>query len=159
MGTSAAATGVLFWTGSFTTSGECIASGLVQRFGSLDCITDNAGCFADAAFPKGGSIIHFGDHHVYVVVVSEEYPSEVLTLSDPPPVGGGSYDSSIDPCTDTEVMMAGSGNHNHHPLLSGRRTELKPPPRCPSPALWRRRSRISVRPSTLAWIPQWLRLS
>ncbi|MBI0384643.1 hypothetical protein JBE27_52405, partial [Streptomyces albiflaviniger] len=68
-------TGVSFRTGPYTTSGERVASGLVLRFGSLDCIADNAACFADTAFPEGGSIISFGDHRVYVVLVPEEYPS------------------------------------------------------------------------------------
>jgi hypothetical protein len=112
-----AATGVSFWTGSFIASSERVALGLVQRFGSLDYITDNAACFTDAAFPEGGSIIHFGDHCVYVAVVSEEYPSEVLIFSDPPPVGGDSYDNSIDPCTYAEVMMAGSDDHSCRPPL------------------------------------------
>jgi hypothetical protein len=111
MGLSTAATGVLFRTGSFAASSENVASGLVLRFGSLDCITDNA------TFPQGSSIIHFSDHHVYVVVVSEEYPSEVLTFSDPPPIGGDTYDCSIDPCTYAEVMMAGSGDHSCRPPL------------------------------------------
>jgi hypothetical protein len=109
--------GVSFRTGSLTASGECIASGLVLRFGSLDCITNNAACFADAAFPKGGSIVHFGDHRVYVVVVSDEYPSEVLTFSDPPPVGGDGSSSNTDPCVYAEVMMASSGDHSRLPPL------------------------------------------
>jgi hypothetical protein len=112
-----ASVGVSFWTGCFTASSERVASGLVLRFGSLDCITNNIACFAEAAFPEGGSIIHFGDHRIYVAVVSEEYPSEVLTFSNPPPIGGDSYDSSIDPCTYAEAMMAGSGDHNRCPPL------------------------------------------
>ena len=97
VGLYAAATGVSFRTGSFTTSGERVALGLVLRFGSLDCVTDNAACFADA-FPEGGSIIHFGDHRVDFAVIPEEYPSEVLTFSDPPPVSSGGCSSSISSC-------------------------------------------------------------
>ena len=110
VGPSAAATGVSFRTGPFTTSGERVASGLVLRFGAFDCITDNAACFADATFPEGGSIIHFGDHRVYVAVVPEEYPSEVLTFSDSLSEGGSSCDSSVDSRAYAEIMMAGSGS-------------------------------------------------
>jgi hypothetical protein len=81
------------------------------------CITDNAACFADVAFPEGGSIVHFGDHCVYVAVISEEYPSKVLTFSDPPPIGRDGCNSSIDPCTYVEVMMASSSNHSFRPPL------------------------------------------
>jgi hypothetical protein len=99
MGTSTASAGVSFRTGSLTASGERVASGLVLRFGSLDCITDNAACFADAAFPEDGSIIHVCDHRIYVAIISKEYPNEVLAFSDFPPIGGDGYDSSIDPWT------------------------------------------------------------
>jgi hypothetical protein len=75
MGPSASATGVFFRTGLTITTGERVASGLVWRFGSLDCVSDNAGCFADRPFPAGGSIISFGEHDVYVATVAPpRYP-------------------------------------------------------------------------------------
>jgi hypothetical protein len=40
-----AATGVKFWSGSPSTLGEKVASGLVLRFGTLDCVNDNLACF------------------------------------------------------------------------------------------------------------------
>ncbi|KAK1695823.1 hypothetical protein QYE76_012520 [Lolium multiflorum] len=57
VGPSASAAGVFIRTGLTTTTGERVASGLIWRFGSLDCVSDNAGCFADRPFPAGGNII------------------------------------------------------------------------------------------------------
>ncbi|KAK1682509.1 hypothetical protein QYE76_043357 [Lolium multiflorum] len=61
--------GVFIRTGLTITTGERVASGLIWRFGSLDCVSDNAGCFADRPFPAGGSVISFGGHDVYVATV------------------------------------------------------------------------------------------
>ncbi|KAK1666788.1 hypothetical protein QYE76_054947 [Lolium multiflorum] len=47
VGPSASSAGVFIRTGLTTTTGERVASGLIWRFGSLDCVSDNAGCFAD----------------------------------------------------------------------------------------------------------------
>ncbi|KAK1609497.1 hypothetical protein QYE76_033170 [Lolium multiflorum] len=78
VGPSASAAGVFIRTGLTTTTGERVASGLVWRFGSLDCVSDNAGCFADRPFPAGGNIISFGGFDVYVATVAPpRYPREI----------------------------------------------------------------------------------
>ncbi|KAK1683164.1 hypothetical protein QYE76_044012 [Lolium multiflorum] len=82
VGPSASAAGVFIRTGLTTTTGERVASGLIWRFGSLDCISDNAGCFADRPFPAGGNIISFGGFDVYVATVAPPcYPREIEVMA------------------------------------------------------------------------------
>ncbi|KAK1647766.1 hypothetical protein QYE76_065571 [Lolium multiflorum] len=105
VGPSASSAGVFIRTGLTITTGERVASGLVWRFGSLDCVSDNAGCFADRPFPAGGSIISFGGHDVYVATVAPpRYPRQVLRCASPPPRAGSSAPAS--PAV-VQVMMAG----------------------------------------------------
>ncbi|KAK1686625.1 hypothetical protein QYE76_047473 [Lolium multiflorum] len=107
VGPSASAAGVSFRTGHTTTTGERVASGLIWRFGSLDCVSDNAGCFADRPFPVGGSVISFGGHDVYVATVAPpRYPREVLRYASPPP-GAGASNTLASPCVVQEVMATG----------------------------------------------------
>jgi hypothetical protein len=72
VGPAVAPAGVFIRTGLTIDSGERVASGLVQRLGSLDFVSDNAGCFADRPFPRNGTFIHFGDHRVLIKLVTEQ---------------------------------------------------------------------------------------
>ena len=76
-----------------------------MTFGTLKCVINNAACFADSAFPEDGSIVHFGEHRVYIAVVPE-YPAEVLACSGPSLDEVAGCDSSAEPCVFAEVMMA-----------------------------------------------------
>ncbi|XP_051178949.1 uncharacterized protein [Lolium perenne] len=106
VGPSASSAGVFIRTGLTTTTGERVASGLIWRFGSLDYVSDNAGCFADRPFPAGGSIISFGGHDVYVAIVAPpRYPRQVLRCASPPP-GAGASSVPASPAV-VQVMMAG----------------------------------------------------
>jgi hypothetical protein len=58
-----------------------VASGLIPRFSTLDCITDSLACFKNR-FIGYCSIISFGEHRFYVVV-PEPFPNEVANVSDP----------------------------------------------------------------------------
>ncbi|KAE8801050.1 DNA mismatch repair protein Mlh1 [Hordeum vulgare] len=78
MGPVATSAKVTFRAGPFTPSGKHVAHGLVMCYGTLDCVNDNAHRLEDADFPVGGSIAPFGSHRVYVAVVPDEYPAEVL---------------------------------------------------------------------------------
>ncbi|KAK1599869.1 hypothetical protein QYE76_018449 [Lolium multiflorum] len=111
---------------------------LDRRFGSLDCVSDNAGCFADRPFPAGGSIISFGGHDVYVATVAPpRYPRQVLRCASPPPRAGCSVPAS--PAI-VQVMMAGEEvtknprtrgpNLERHvdPNASGSGPKAPPPP-------------------------------
>ncbi|WP_447341303.1 hypothetical protein, partial [Mycobacterium tuberculosis] len=59
--------------------------GLVSKLSVFVCAAEGASLGADVAFPAGGSVVPFGKLCVYVVLVPNEYPSEVLTFSDPLP--------------------------------------------------------------------------
>ncbi|KAK1618018.1 hypothetical protein QYE76_023535 [Lolium multiflorum] len=107
VGPSASAAGVFIRTGLTTTTGERVASGLIWRFGSLDCVSDNAGCFADRPFPAGGNIISFGGFDVYVATVAPpRYPREIVRCASPPPGAGASL-TTTGPCIMQEVMATG----------------------------------------------------
>ncbi|KAK1683387.1 hypothetical protein QYE76_044235 [Lolium multiflorum] len=107
VGPSASAAGVFIRTGLTTTTGERVASGLIWRFGSLDCISDNAGCFADRPFPAGGNIISFGGFDVYVATVAPpRYPREIVRCASPPPGAGASF-TTAGPRIMQEVMATG----------------------------------------------------
>ncbi|KAK1628675.1 hypothetical protein QYE76_002990 [Lolium multiflorum] len=106
VGPSSAA-GVFIRTDLTITTGERVASGLIWRFGSLDGISDNAGCFADRPFPAGGNIISFGGFNVYVATVaSPRYPRQILRCASPPP-GAGTSLFTASPCIMHEVMATG----------------------------------------------------
>jgi hypothetical protein len=47
VGQRAAATGVKFRSGPSSALCEKVASGLVWRFGTFDCVSDNLACFKD----------------------------------------------------------------------------------------------------------------
>ncbi|KAK1698246.1 hypothetical protein QYE76_014943 [Lolium multiflorum] len=109
VGRDASTAGVFFRTGLTTATGERVASGLVWRFGSLDCVSDNAGCFTDRPFPAGGSIISFGQHDVYVAAIAPpRYPQQVLRCASPPP-GAGASNTLASPCV-VQVMTTGDEN-------------------------------------------------
>ncbi|KAK1644069.1 hypothetical protein QYE76_061874 [Lolium multiflorum] len=101
------AAGVFIRTGLTITTGERVASGLIWRFGSLDCVSDNAGCFADRPFPAGGNVISFGGFDVYVATIAPpRYPREIVRCASPPPGAGASLTTS-GPCIMQEVMATG----------------------------------------------------
>src|SRR3954466_1333506 len=66
-------------------TGERVYSGLIQRFGALNFVSDNAGCFRTKPFPRGGRFITFSEHQVYVAVrVESAYPECVVLAPYPP---------------------------------------------------------------------------
>jgi hypothetical protein len=79
MGQRAVATGVKFQPGSTSTLDEKVASDLLWRFGTLDCICDNLACFGDG-FSDGGSFLDVGSHRLYV---SKPFPEEVTDVLEP----------------------------------------------------------------------------
>src|SRR3954463_15862195 len=84
-------------------TGERVYSGLIQRFGALNFVSDKTGCFGTKLFPRGGRFIKFGEHQVYVVVRMERaYTERVVLAPDPPaiPVAG-----KLHQLVSMEVMM------------------------------------------------------
>jgi hypothetical protein len=70
------ASGVKFRPGP---SGEKVASGLVWRFGTFDCVNDNLAHFKNG-FGNGGSFLDVGGHRFYV---AKPFPEEVTDVLDP----------------------------------------------------------------------------
>ena len=55
--------------------------GLVHRFGSLNVISDNAGCFGGRPLPRNGCLVEFGGLTVYVTTeVVCRYPERYKLL-------------------------------------------------------------------------------
>jgi hypothetical protein len=79
VGQRAAATGVKFRLGPSSALSEKVASGLVWRFGTLDCISDNLARFKDG-LSDSGSFLDVGSHHFYV---AKPFPEEVTDVFDP----------------------------------------------------------------------------
>jgi hypothetical protein len=75
VGKSAVASGVKFRLGP---SGEKVASGLVWRFGTFDCIDDNLAHFENG-FGNGGTLLDVGSHRFYV---AKPFPEEVTDVLD-----------------------------------------------------------------------------
>ena len=86
------ATGALPQMGPFIDSPVRVVSGLVQRFGRLDFVSDTTGVLGSLLAAPSGCVVPFGNVLVFMAVVPDEssdgYPDEVL--SD----GCGSLDSS-----------------------------------------------------------------
>jgi hypothetical protein len=79
VGQRAVAAGVKFRPGFPSTLGEKVASGLVWRFGTFDCISNNVACFEDG-FGDSGSFLDVGGHRFYIV---KPFPEEVTDVLDP----------------------------------------------------------------------------
>jgi hypothetical protein len=77
VGQHAAATGVKFWSGPSSALGEKVASGLVWRFGTFDCVSDNLAYFKDG-LGDSGSFLDVGSHRFYV---AKPFPEEVTDTS------------------------------------------------------------------------------
>ena len=110
VGPVAALAGVFIRTGSIVASGERVVCGLVHRFGSLNFLSDNAGCFGSTPFPANGRFINFGDHQVYVATeIACRYPERVHVAADPPAVCAVRGRRITRPANCAEVMMTAPG--------------------------------------------------
>ena len=79
--------GVHFRTGSLISKGKRVLSDIVHRFGTLNVVDDNAGCFGSRPAWQGPCLIMFGSFVVYVATEIEcNYPELVVTAEDPPSV-------------------------------------------------------------------------
>jgi hypothetical protein len=94
---------VKFRPGSLSTLGEKVASGLVWRFGTFDCVSDNLACFKDG-FGNSGSFLDVSGHRFYI---AKPFPEEVTDILDPLSDGGSSCGESCDFGTMVEVMALG----------------------------------------------------
>jgi hypothetical protein len=116
VGQRAAATRVKFRPGSTSTLGEKVASGLVWRFSTFDCVSENLACFKDG-FGDSGSFLNVGGHRFYV---AKPFPEEVTDVLDPLSDTGSSCGESYDFDTMVEVMALGDeeGGDSSRPARS-----------------------------------------
>jgi hypothetical protein len=103
MGQSAAASGVKFWPGPSSALGEKVASGLVWRFGTFDCVSNNLAHFENG-FGNSGSFLDVSSHRFYV---AKPFPKEVTDVFDPLCDRGSSCGENSSLGTMVEVMALG----------------------------------------------------
>jgi hypothetical protein len=111
VGQRAATTGVNFRPGSPSIPGERVASGLVWRLGTLDCVSDNLACFGDG-FGGSGSFLDISSHCFYV---AKPFSEEVTDVLDPLSDGGLSCGKSCDFGATIEVMALGDEEGGNPP--------------------------------------------
>jgi hypothetical protein len=104
-------TGVKFRPGSPSIPGERVASGLVWRFGTLDCVSDNLACFKDG-LGDSGSFLDVGGHRFYI---AKPFLEEVTDVLDPLSDGGSSCGESCDFGAMVEVMALGDEEGGNPP--------------------------------------------
>jgi hypothetical protein len=100
VGQCAAATGVKFRPGPSSALGKKVASGLVWRFDTFDCVSDNLAYFKDG-LGNSGSFLDVGSHRFYV---AKPFPEEVTDVLDPLCDTGSDCSESSDLCTMVEVL-------------------------------------------------------
>jgi hypothetical protein len=98
-----AASGVKFWLGPSSALGEKVASGLVWRFGTFDCVSDNLAYFGDG-FGSSGSFLDVGSQRFYV---AKPFPEQWTDVFDPLSDGGSSCSESSNLGAMVEVMALG----------------------------------------------------
>jgi hypothetical protein len=100
VGQHAATTGAKFRPESPSTLGEKVASGLIWRFITFDCVSDSLAYFKDG-FGDSGSFLDVGGHRFYI---AKPFPEEVTDVLDPLCDAGSSYSESSDLGAMVEVM-------------------------------------------------------
>jgi hypothetical protein len=108
--------------------GERVASGLVWRFGTLECISDNLDCFRNSF--GNGSFLDIGCHCFYI---AKPFPEEITNILDPLSDGGSSCGESCDFGAMVEVMALGDEEGGDRPRSARPPLECLPPPKQNAP--------------------------
>jgi hypothetical protein len=111
--------GVKFRPGSPSTLSKNVASGLVWRFGTFDCISDNLACFKDG-YGDSGSFLDIGSHRFYV---AKPFPEEVTDMLDPLCDAGSSCSESSNLGAMVKVMALGDEEGSDLPCPARRPLE------------------------------------
>jgi hypothetical protein len=121
MGQSAAASGVKFRLGP---SGEKVTFGLVWRFGTFDCISDNLAHFENG-FGNSGSFLDIGSHRFYV---AKPFSEEVTDVLDPLCDADSNDGKSSDFCNMVKVRALEEDGGGGLPCFARLLLERPPPP-------------------------------
>jgi hypothetical protein len=113
---------VKFRSGSPSTLGEKVASGLVWRFSTFDYVSNNLACFEDG-FGDNGSFLDIGSHRFYIAKPS---PEEVTNVLDPLYDIGSSCTESSNLGAMVEVLALEEEGGGGHPRTA--RPPLERPP-------------------------------
>jgi hypothetical protein len=114
------ASGVKFWPGP---SGEKVASGLVWRFGTFDCVDGNLDHFKNG-LGNSGSFLDVGSHRIYV---AQPFPEEITDVFDSFCDGGSSCSESSSLGVMVEVMALGEDEGGDLPCPARPSLERPPP--------------------------------
>jgi hypothetical protein len=140
VGQRAAATGVKFRSGPSSALGEKVASGLVWRFGTFDCVSENLACFKNG-FGNSGSFLDVGSHRFYV---TRPFPEEVTDVFDPLSDRGSSCSESSDLGAMVKVMALGEEEGGDSPCPARPSPERLLPQEQDAPLLEQDASNVSV---------------
>jgi hypothetical protein len=102
---------------------EKVASGLVWRFGTFDCVNDNLAHFKNG-FGNSGSFLDVGSHRFYV---AKPFPEEVTDIFDSLCDGGSSCGESSSLGAMVEVMALGEDEGSDLPRPERPSLERPPP--------------------------------
>jgi hypothetical protein len=125
MGQRVATTRVKFRPRSPSTLSEKVASGLIWRFGTFDCINDNLACFKDG-FGDSGSFLNVGGHRFYI---AKPFPEEVTDVLDPLCDTGSDCSESSDLCPMVKVLALEEDGGGDQPRIARPPLECPPPPK------------------------------
>jgi hypothetical protein len=116
--------GVKFRPEPSSALGEKVASGLVWRFGTFDCVSDNLAYFKNG-LDDSGSFLDVGSHHFYV---AKPFPEEVTDVLDPLCDTDSDDSKSSDFCTMVEVLALEEDGGGDPPRSARPLLECPPPP-------------------------------
>jgi hypothetical protein len=124
VGQSAVASKVKFWPGPPSALGEKVASGLVWRFGTFDCVDDNLAYFKNG-LSDSGSFLDVGSHCFYI---AKPFPEEVTDVLDPFCDTDSDDGESSDFCNMVEVLALEEDGGGGPPRSVRPPLERPPPP-------------------------------
>jgi hypothetical protein len=137
VGQSAVASGVKFWPGP---TGEKVASGLIWRFGTFDCVDDNLAHFKNG-FGNSGSFLDVGSHRFYV---AKPFPEEITVVFDSLCGEDSSCGESSNIGAMVEVMALGEDEGGDLPRPERPSPERLPPQEQDAPLAERDAADVSV---------------
>jgi hypothetical protein len=125
MGQSAAASGVKFRPVPSSALGEKVASVLVWRFSTFDCVSDNLAYFKNG-LGDSGSFLDVGSHRFYV---AKPFPEEVTDVLDPLCDIDSDDSESSEFCTMVKVLALEEDGGIDPPRSAHPPLERPPPPK------------------------------